>query len=147
MFLQVLYTGPMYQIYNTILRQHTKEDFQVFKNGRNLFPTTIHVLVSAVIKIARIIAIPPGLNLYRGLGGTAELPDSFWKADQFGCRGYMEWGFLSTTSNRETAIQYSGVMEGKPLPMVIKTDSASIDRGACIKELSQYPGEVCLCEL
>ena len=135
----------MFHVYNTILRRHKKEDYEVFKNAHNLFPTTIFVLVSAIIKIARVISIPPGLDLYRGLGGEAELPESFWTADEFGCRGYMEWGFLSTTSHRETAIQYSGVMEGKPLPMAIKTNSASIDRGACIKDLSQYPGEVCEC--
>ena len=54
----------------------------------------------------------------------------------------MEYGFLSTTSHRETAVEYSGAGEGKPLPMVIQTRASSIDRGACIKDLSQYPGEV-----
>ena len=132
----------MFQVYNTILRQFPAEDFEKYKAFRNLFPTTIFVLVSAVIKIARVMPIPPGLELYRGLGGLAELPESFWKADGFGCRGYMEWGFLSTTSHRETAIEYSGVKEGKPLPMVLLTKASSIDRGACIKDLSQYPGEV-----
>jgi hypothetical protein len=39
-------------------------------------------------------------------------------------------------------VEYSGAGEGKPLPMVIQTRASSIDRGACIKDLSQYPGEV-----
>ena len=136
----------MYIVYNDILRQFG-QTFNYFNEKRNKFPTTIFVLVSAVIKIIRVTKIPPGLKLYRGLSADRKLPDGFWKADKNGCRGYMEWGFMSTTSNYETAIQYSGAKEGKPgpLPMVIQAYSASIDRGGCIKDLSQYPGEV-LCE-
>ncbi len=130
------------QVYNTILRRFPADVFEVFRAGGNLFPTTIFVLVSAVIKIARVMRLPPGLELFRGLGGLSQLPESFLRDDEHGCKGYMEWGFLSTTACRETAIEYSGVGEGKPLPMVIQTRASSIDRGACIKELSQYPGEV-----
>ena len=139
---QVLYTGPMFQIYNLILRRFPAADFKLFQDGKNLFSTTIFVLVSAVVKVSRIMRLTPGMELYRGLGGLAELPESFWVADEFGYRGYMEWGFLSTTSHRDTAIEYSGVGQGYPLPMVLQTTVSSIDRGACIKELSQYPGEV-----
>ena len=132
----------MFQIYNLILRRFPVEDFKIFEVGKNLYSTTIFVLVSAVVKVSRVMRLTPGMNLYRGLGGLAELPASFWVADERGYRGYMEWGFLSTTSNRETAIEYSGVAQGLPLPMVIQTTVSSIDRGACIKDLSQYPGEV-----
>jgi hypothetical protein len=141
----------MFQVYNAILRRFPVRDFQQFHLGGNQFSTTIYVLQSAVMKISRVMRLPPGLELYRGLGGLAELPDSFYEADEHGCLGYMEYGFLSTTSNRETAVQYSGAGEGKPLPMVIQTRASSIDRGACIKELSQYPGEVntesCACSV
>jgi hypothetical protein len=129
-------------VYNTVLRRFPAKEFEIFRAGGNLFPTTIFVLVSAVIKIAREMRLPSGLELFRGLGGLTQLPDSFWREDEHGCKGYMEWGFLSTTACRETAIEYSGLGEGKPLPMVIQTRTSSIDRGACIKELSQYPGEV-----
>jgi hypothetical protein len=125
-----------------LLRRFPAKDFQIYSAGGNLFATTIFVLVSAVIKISRVMRLPPGLALFRGLGGLAELPDSFWSADEHGCRGYMEWGFLSTTSHRETAILYSGAGEGRPLPMVLQMTVSSIDRGACIKDFSQYPGEV-----
>jgi hypothetical protein len=138
----VLYSGPMFQVYNTILRRFPVEQFRQFEQGGNLFPTTIFVLESAVLKISRVMRLPPGLELFRGLGGLAELPDSFYQADEHGCRGYLEYGFLSTTSHRETAVEYSGAGEGKPLPMVIQTSTSAIDRGACIKDLSQYPGEV-----
>jgi hypothetical protein len=139
---QVLYSGPMFQMYNAILRRYPEEVFGQFEQGGNLFPTTIFVLQSAVLKISRVMRLPPGLELFRGLGGLAELPDSFDQPDEHGCRGYLEYGFLSTTSHRETAVEYSGAGEGRPLPMVIQTRASSIDRGACIKELSQYPGEV-----
>ena len=139
---QVLYTGPMFQVYNTVLRRFPVAEFEAYLTGGNLFSTTIFVLVSAVVKIARVMRLPTGLELYRGLGGLAELPESFLRADRHGCWGYMEWGLLSTTSSRATAIDYSGAGEGRPLPMMITTRVGAIDRGACIKELSQYPTEV-----
>ena len=139
---QVLYTGPMFQVYNTVLRRFPAAEFEAYRAGGNLFPTSIFVLVSAVVKIARVMHLPPGLELYRGLGGLAELPDSFLRSDRHGCGGYTEWGLLSTTSSRATAIDYSGAGEGRPLPMMITTRVGSIDRGACIKDLSQYPAEV-----
>ena len=105
--------------------------------------------MSAVQKIARVMKLPDGLQLYRGLGGLMDLPDRFWASDCHGCRGYAEWGFLSTTSNRATAIEYSGVKDGRPLAMLLQLTVGSVDRGACIAEFSQYPGEVCrlLCTL
>ena len=64
-----------------------------FAAGGNLYATTIHVLVSAVVKIARVMRLPPGLELFRGLGGRMDLPDSFRRADANGRRGYAEFGF------------------------------------------------------
>ncbi|MFN9939198.1 MAG: hypothetical protein ACK56I_06965, partial [bacterium] len=49
----VLYTGPMFQIYNTILRRYPAEKFKLFEEGDNQFSTTIFVLVSAVQKLSR----------------------------------------------------------------------------------------------
>jgi hypothetical protein len=69
------------------------------------FATTIHILVSAVVKLTRAEKLPAGLELYRGLGGSMALPEKFYKRDENGCRGYTEWGFLSTTSNRATAVE------------------------------------------
>ena len=57
--------------------------------------------VSAVQKIARIMPLPPGLSLYRGLGGTVSLPACFYKTDEHLCRGFAEWGFMSTTADRQ----------------------------------------------
>ena len=38
--------------------------------------------------------------------------------------------------------QYSGAGRGAPLPMLLSMRAGAIDRGACIKDLSQYPTEV-----
>ena len=67
----------------------------------NLYSTTISVLVSAVQKIARAIRLPEGLRLFRGLGGLMDLPKAFFSADSQGRKGYVEWGFMSTTSDKQ----------------------------------------------
>jgi hypothetical protein len=108
----------------------------------NLYATTIHVLVSAVQKVARVMKLPEGLRLYRGMGGLMDLPDQFFRADEHGCKGFAEWGFMSTTSDKAIALQYSGAGEGRPLPMVMEMVVGAVDRGACIRDLSQYPREV-----
>ena len=46
---------------------------------------------------------------------------------------------MSTTEEKAVALQYSGVGEGLPLPMVLVLEVTATDRGACIRELSQYP--------
>ena len=80
---QVLCTGPMFQVYNAVLRRYPREVYERFEGGGNRFATTIHVLVSAVVKITRVMKLPPGLDLFRGLGGLAELPESFYQVDVF----------------------------------------------------------------
>ncbi len=62
--------------------------------------TRARTQVSAVQKLARVVPLLPGLKLYRGLGGTVSLPRSFYRTDANGCRGFAEWGFMSTTSDR-----------------------------------------------
>ncbi len=62
--------------------------------------------VLAVQKIARVMVIKPGMKLYRGLGGTVSLPESFFHTDTNGCRGFAQWGFMSTTSKREVQFNY-----------------------------------------
>ena len=109
---------PSLQVYNLILRRYPLKEYEAFRSGGNLFPTTIAALASAVTKIARVTKLPPGLLLYRGLGGLMDMPEAFFKADDNGCRGYTEYGFMSSTSNKETALQYSGAKENRPKPTV-----------------------------
>ena len=137
----VLYTGPMFVVYNGILRQFPKELYDVFVKSDNRFSTTIFVLVSAIQKLSRCMHIPAGMLLYRGLGGTLELPDSFTIADENGCKGWTEFGFMSTTADRAVAVQYSGVKDRKPQASIMEIRPNAVDRGADISEFSQYPGE------
>jgi ankyrin repeat protein len=137
----VLYTGPMYQVYNVILRRYPEEKFKLFKEGGNTFATTIFVLVSAVTKVAKCTRIPEGTLLYRGLGGLMDLPDHFFNADENGASGFVDWGFMSTTSDRDVALGYSGVKQRRPKAMVMVIEVSSVDKGADISLFSQYRGE------
>lgn len=91
----VLYSGPMFYVYNVILRQHPEPMYLSFREGGNTFPTTIFVLVSAVTKVTKRTRIPRGTLLYRGLGGRMDLPDKFFKVDATGTSGYADWVILS----------------------------------------------------
>jgi ankyrin repeat protein len=130
-----------FQVYNTILRKHPIGDFEFFEKSKNLFSTTIFVLVSAIQKLSRVTNHSADLRLYRGLGGTVLLPEAFSVMDEYGCTGFTEWGFMSTTSSKEIAIDYSGVKNIGSLPIVLEIRGGSIDRGACIQSFSQYPRE------
>ena len=131
----------MFVVYNGILRRFPKELYEVFAEKDNRFSTTIFVLVSAVQKLSRCMNIPAGMMLFRGLGGTLELPDSFTTADENGCKGYCEFGFMSTTADRKVAVQYSGVKDKKPQASIMEIRPNAVDRGADISDFSQYPGE------
>jgi hypothetical protein len=85
--------------------------------------------------------IPHDRRLWRGLGGML-LPEVFWnkkKKAADGFKGGVEMGFMSTTTNREVAIQYSG--SDRKRGTVFEITAGRIDIGADIKFLSQYPGE------
>jgi hypothetical protein len=137
----VMYSGPMFVVYNAILRRFPPDVYQTFEQGKNTYSTTIYVLVSAVQKLSRCTHIPEGTLLYRGLGGLLDLPDTFHQLDRYGRSGYTDWGFMSTTADREIALGYSGVKQRRPKAMVMVIQASSVDRGACISEFSQYPGE------
>ena len=133
----VLYTGPMYMLYNTVLRKWPVAKYEELKSKDSLFPTTICVLVSAVQKLAQVMELPPGTVLYRGIDGNMELPPQFTTPDAYGCLGGMEPGFMSTTSDWNTALSYTSGCLPKVLAIVV----GAVDRGADISQYSQYPGE------
>ena len=124
-----------------MLRRHPFEMYKPFEDGGNTFSTSIHVLVSAVQKIARVTKVPNGLLLYRGLGAT-ELPAHFFRPDpSTGCRGFAEWGFMSTTSSKAIAAQYACRAAGGGAATVLQMRPGAVDHGADIRRFSQYPGE------
>jgi hypothetical protein len=142
-----LYTGPMFQIYNTALRKAPPEMYRLLKyttaDGTehvNTFTNTIHALVSAVIKIQRKVPLPDSLTLYRGLG-QAFLPKEFFESNKSGIKGLTEFGFMSTTRKRSVAIEYSGIKSGNPVATVLSMVCGAVDRAASIQALSQFPQE------
>ena len=140
----VLYTGPMFSAYNTELRSKFHGDLASTSTQAedSQYVTTIFVIASAIVKLTRVQSIPCGLLLYRGLGADAIFPDFFYRADGVGCKGITEPAFMSTTSKWATAVRYSGVANmDSPFPTVLEIHARSVDRGANIKEFSQYHHE------
>jgi hypothetical protein len=140
----ILYTGPMYVIYNSVLAQWKDDPANIYNTlrlGNNLFTTTLSVLVSAVQKLSTITVIRDGLKLYRGTGGLVYLPEHFSKPDDFNCRGMTDFGFMSCSADKEVAMGYSGAAEGRPHAMVLEIEPSCVDRGAVVSEFSQYPKE------
>ena len=137
----VLYTGPMYQLYNTVLRKYPLDKYTELKSKDNLFPTTICVLVSAIQKLARKMKLVPGNVLYRGIDGNMQLPPEFSQPDENGCFGLMETAFMSTTFDYLTAVsRYSNIGRSRA-PKVFRITPCSVDRGADISLYSQYADE------
>ncbi|KAJ1492128.1 ankyrin repeat-containing domain protein [Baffinella frigidus] len=130
----VLYTGPMFSKYNAVLRGFPKAVVDDL-NG-NTYATTIHLIVSGVIKLSRRTVLPKDRVVYRGLGDL-ELPEEFLKEDRFGVRGGVEFGLMSTTEDLRVAVQYAGTK----MPTVFRISVGAVDRGASLERLSQYRGE------
>jgi hypothetical protein len=125
--------------YNAVLRGSYKS---------NLYTTTIHLIASGLLKLRSVTALPENAAgekvVYRGTGGMA-LPPNFFQADEQGFAGGVEAAFMSTTTAKSVAIQYSG-QYGKPLSgqhlrtvFVLPVGERSL--GADVSWLSQFPKE------
>ena len=77
------------------------------------YTTTIFVLISAVQKVARVMKLPEGIQLYRGMGGLMDLPPHFFHADEQGRKGFVEWAFMSTTSDLKVETVFECVCWGE----------------------------------
>jgi Ran GTPase-activating protein (RanGAP) involved in mRNA processing and transport len=122
-----LYSGPMFMHYNMVLRQQTGKQYI----------TTIHAIVSGIIKLSSIMKLPLDRKVYRGLSGV-ELPEEFWHADKYGAKGGVEMGIMSTTRSMGVAVQYSSYGQ---VPTVFEIEIGQVDRGAELRWISQFPGE------
>ena len=131
-----LYTGPMYMLYNAVLRQFPKDVLAAL--GGNKYETTIFCIISGISKLSKASKIPHDRRVFRGLGSMI-VPDEFWSEQEGGFRGGVEWGLMSTTTNRNVAMQYSGADRRRGT--VFDISVGRVDLGADLSELSQYPGE------
>jgi hypothetical protein len=130
-----LYTGPMFTLYNAVLRDFPKQMVSLLKG--NKYETTLFCITSGVLKLSKTTKIPLDRRLWRGLGGMI-LPSQFWEVKD-GFRGAVELGFMSTTCKREVAMQYSGAAVQRGI--VFEIQVGRIDIGADVSSLSQYPSE------
>ena len=149
-----LYTGPLFMKYNAVMRgvdtdveflQNqmkqlccSREDrakaFSVAKQKANTYVTTLHVINSAIVKLSKLTKVS---KVYRGVSGM-RLPASFMEANNLGVRGGIEPAFMSTSLNREVALEYAG---GKDVGLVLEIQQGMVSRGADISFVSQYPHE------
>ena len=132
------YTGPLFVKYNNVLRAGCGIGFFVDFVHRvckgNRYPTTIHVLSAAIVKLGKITG-PPRL-VYRAPGGA--LPDDFYKRSRNGTIGILEAGCLSTSADKHEAVQYALRADAK---VIFEVNQGFVARGASISWLSQYPTE------
>ena len=122
-----LYTGPMYVHYNN----------RVLRPGvQGSFVTTIHAINSAVVKLGKT---QRALRVFRGLAGGV-LPAEFLHENEMGTRGGVEPAFMSTSTNREVALEYATRQRGLPATL-FEIKMGMIDKGADVSTFSQFPSE------
>ena len=109
------------------------EDGSVRWKWANKYATTIHAINSCVLKLSKLTI---ACKVWRGFTG-ATLPKSFFEANPEGVKGGIEFGFSSTTVDRDQALHYA---RGKA-STVFEMEMGMIDRGADFSWLSQYPHE------
>ena len=69
----------------------------------NHYVTTTHVINSAIVKSSKLTK---ARKVYRGVSG-GKLPESFWRPNKQGVKGGIEAAFMSTTFDRDVAMQAS----------------------------------------
>ncbi|CAK0788615.1 unnamed protein product, partial [Prorocentrum cordatum] len=141
----VLYTGPLFVKYNAVNRggainveqgDYAKKQFQKTCLG-NRYVTTIHAINSCLLKLSKL---QKAVTVYRGFSGGV-LPKEFWEENRDGVRGGIEFGFMSTTVEKQVALSYA---QGG-VSTVLEIQMGMVDRGADLSVLSQYPHEREIC--
>ena len=137
----VLYTGPMFRKYNAVLRGFPQKDVDALEG--NKYATTIHLIVSGIIKLSKEMTLPATRRVYRGLAGGLDVPNEFKMPDKHGVRGGVEYGMMSTTLERSVALQYAGGGGGIDggLSTIFEIEVSAVSRGASLGFLSQFEGE------
>ena len=134
----------MYLKFNAVLRgklfSFARPGFDKLCKG-NTYTTTLHVINSAIIKLSKLTV---AAKVYRGVSGGM-LPEACRRKNQYGFKGGVEGGFMSTTTNKATALFYATggankEMRGGPAIM-FETQMGMIDRGADVGWLSEFPHE------
>ena len=119
---------------NTSLRAAGHLDDEEEPHEINKYTTTIHAINSCVLKMSQLTKAG---TVYRGLSGL-QLPKKLLEANEYNIRSGVEFGFMSTTEDREVAFNYSTF---KGAGLLFEVRMGAMDRGADLSWLSQYPHE------
>ena len=134
----------MYLKYNAVLRglqfQVAWPKYEELCKG-NKYSTTVHAINSAIIKLSKLTTTG---KVYRGVSGGV-LPEACRVTNEYGVKGGVEGGFMSTTLNRGTALFYAKggadkSKHGGPA-IVFETQMGMVDRGADVSWLSEFQHE------
>ena len=129
--------GPMYTKYNSILRDMAAmEDAD---KSTNLYPTTLGLIVSGILKLCRVATMPQGAVAFRGLSGL-ELPASFFELDEQGFAGGVEPALMSSSLSEDVARKYSVVSQGRD-QTIFRLLLGKMSLGADVSWLSQFADE------
>ena len=140
-----LYSGPLFEMYNSVLRAQGDvipwgNSYPMEKGMRvtGRFVTTIHAVNSGILKLSTLTPVVTG---FRGLA-SLNMPKQLLEADEMGSRLGIEFGFLSTTTDKAVAIKYGQDRDTqRNLSNVFEFPMDGLNRGAVIQFISQYPGE------
>ena len=69
------------------------------------------------------------------------LPPNFFTPSALGVAGGVEFGFFSTSTDRDAALSYAAAQEGSSCPTIFEMPQGMVDRGAEMSCFSQYPWE------
>ena len=94
-------------------------------SGDQEYTTTIHVINGAVLKLSKL---SKAATVYRGISG-GQLPLALIRENDDGIKGGVEVGFMSTSTERHVAEQYSGAKtdDGK-LSIIIEMQQGMVRR-------------------
>ena len=105
------------------------------QNGENCYTSTISAINSGIRKLVQVTKSELQHRiLYRGTAGM-KMPTELLALDAGSA--FVECGFSSATPRREVALQYSG----PDCSSIFEIQTGSIDKGAALDWLSQYPSE------
>lgn len=113
-----LHTGPVYMHLNGTLRKRASS------GAENRFTVTISMVNSAIRKLVRVTPIKSS-KLYRGISKMA-MPHQFFNRDSKNCRGFVEPGFTSATTDKSVAVHYAG----REMPSILEIHTGQVDHGA-----------------
>jgi hypothetical protein len=128
--------------YNCLQRCWPPEDYKELHDRGITYTTTICVLISAVINVAKQAKIDNIKELFRGVAMSSNPKPLFAPFKYFPT----ERCLISTTKDQELAIQFSGLWKSgfrnqyRRWPTVYEINVEAVDLGADISSFSQYPG-------